>query len=52
MSTVVKLADGHYRIFTKGASEIVLAMCDCIMISPEERGEVCEVSVLAVCCPV
>jgi Ca2+-transporting ATPase len=35
MSTVVKIADGHYRIFTKGASEIVLAMCDRVMVVPD-----------------
>lgn len=31
MSTVVPLPEGGYRIFTKGASEIVLARCSAIM---------------------
>ena len=31
MSTVIKLPGGGYRLFTKGASEIVLAKCTHIM---------------------
>ena len=32
MSTVIPLPGGGYRLFTKGASEIVLAKCSHIMV--------------------
>ncbi|KAM8867858.1 plasma membrane calcium-transporting ATPase 2 isoform 1-T2 [Synchiropus picturatus] len=36
MSTVIKLPDGTFRMYTKGASEIVLKKCNCIL---NELGE-------------
>jgi len=39
MSIVVKIADGHYRIFTKGASEIVLQYCDKVLTIPDSGSE-------------
>mgnify|MGYP002385370287 CR=1 FL=1 len=33
MSSIIALGDGKYRIFTKGASEIVLYLCSSILES-------------------
>lgn len=35
MSTVVKIGEGHYRLFTKGASEIVLGMCNRVLVNSQ-----------------
>eukprot|EP01111_Echinosteliopsis_oligospora_P001389 TRINITY_DN1211_c0_g1_i1.p1 TRINITY_DN1211_c0_g1~~TRINITY_DN1211_c0_g1_i1.p1 ORF type:complete len:1070 (+),score=352.31 TRINITY_DN1211_c0_g1_i1:121-3330(+) len=45
MSTIVKLGPGQFRLFTKGASEIVLAKCTSIMIAtPDGKVEIREIT--------
>ncbi|KAL2291805.1 hypothetical protein FJTKL_11988 [Diaporthe vaccinii] len=40
MASVVKLADGKYRVYAKGASEILVRKCDRILSDPESTAGV------------
>lgn len=35
MSTVIQLPDGYFRIYSKGASEILLKKCVCVFVSTQ-----------------
>lgn len=43
MSTVVKVGEGHYRLYTKGASEIVLGMCNRVLVAAQNSNTEAEI---------